>query len=147
MTGFINFINSSPAAPKPSVFVGPGLTAFTVQPYLAGNSFAQTRVKASTMPFVPAYMVCMGGDSRAEMLQILTMRESFAERWGSTACVRRKVPRPLRLTRLSQWARVCCSKGRLTAISASGCAPRLEKGLLIAPPSNKGVTILGSTYY
>jgi hypothetical protein len=34
--------------------VGPGDTALTVHPYLGGSSLAHTRVKKSTMPFVPA---------------------------------------------------------------------------------------------
>lgn len=38
--GWRIFICSSPAAAKPSVRVGPGLTAFTVHPYFGGNSFA-----------------------------------------------------------------------------------------------------------
>lgn len=71
------------------VLVGPGDTELTVQPYWSGNSLAQTRVKHSYMPLVPAQMVWSGGGFRAEMLTTLTMRLSLA-RYLSVAWVRRK---------------------------------------------------------
>lgn len=118
MTGCTFVMNSSPACAKPSVIVGPGLTALTVTPYVGGNSFAHTLVKLSTMPLLPAYIVCIGGASRAEVDTILTMRPPCFGRCGNEACVSRNVPRPLRLTSKSQSSRVCSSNGLLIASAA-----------------------------
>lgn len=52
------------------------------------------------------------------METMLTIRESLGERCGRTDCVRRKQPRPLRLTSLSQSANVCSSNGLLMAREA-----------------------------
>lgn len=50
---------TSPAALYMSVSTGPGLTAFTVAPYLGPSSVAQTRVKPSTAALEAEYTDCV----------------------------------------------------------------------------------------